>query len=353
MQWKSHYRNGEQNLDDSNSGAPISTSCKLSPFSLSGELEARNDRRARLNQRRDSATRREEDGKKPFFLHANEEGRPYGYGIGAWNDALGKVVRGLDPSYIDIRHLPHYLMETLIQRLNDDFDFSHTMNPTWLRARIGGALSSYRHSLIKIIECEGPRPQWVSEVVWERLVKMHGTEKYKEKSEQMKYANACRRTKGRTGPIGIAGVEERLRQKLGRTPDPDELQAEVTRDKGYHRKSKAKNQPAEVYVEDAPEEAAPFSHERSKSPVSVDANGVDPVPPSLAPSKSPVTTRDGLDPITKSTADAIGHVISPNSSTSQSFNSAAANILSTVDLDIAFARKHPLGTIILKQMSEL
>ena len=97
------------------------------------------------------------------------------------------------------------------------------MNSSWLRARIGSALSSYRHELIKAIEAHEDRPQWVSQEIWSRLVTMSGTEKFKAKSEQMRYANACRKTKGRTGPIGVAGVTEKLRERLGRTPDPEEV----------------------------------------------------------------------------------------------------------------------------------
>ena len=56
----------------------------------------------------------------------------------------------------------------------------------------------------------------------------------------MKYANACRRSKGRTGPLGAVGIRERLRQQLGRSPDLDELDDEMRRDKRYPGRSRRK-----------------------------------------------------------------------------------------------------------------
>ena len=113
------------------------------------------------------------------MVHVSDDGRCYGLGVGTWLQTLGKLVRGLDPSYIDIRHQPFHLIETLIARLNDDFDYSNTVNCSWLRGRIGSALSSYRHDLMKIIDAHGERPVWVSEEIWSRLVAMAGSEKYK------------------------------------------------------------------------------------------------------------------------------------------------------------------------------
>lgn len=164
---------------------------------------------------------------KCYYVHVNVEGRPYGLEVGVWNKTLGKLVRGLDPSYIDIRHEPFYLMDTLIARLNKDFEYSGDVNFSWLRGRIRSTLSSYRHELIKFIESRGDRPQWVSEEIWCRLVTMAGSEKFKTKSEQMRHANACKKSKGRTRPMGVAGVTEKLRQRLGRTPDPEAIQEEL------------------------------------------------------------------------------------------------------------------------------
>lgn len=59
---------------------------------------------------------------------------------------------------------------------------------------------------------------------------------HKEKlSERMRFANAARLSKGRTGPKGEEGIKEELYKQLGRDADPDEVQYEMNRKKGYSR----------------------------------------------------------------------------------------------------------------------
>lgn len=69
--------------------------------------------------------------------------------------------------------------------------------------------------------------------VWYNLQRISKDPKYKEKSEAMRHANSMRRTLGRTGPKGELGIVEDLREKFGRSPDPDEIEDEMKRDKGY------------------------------------------------------------------------------------------------------------------------
>ena len=118
--------------------------------------------------------------------------------------------------------------------MSEDFEYSAEINTPWLRGPVGNALSAYRHELIRMIQFEQERPIWVSEDVWLKLVKLEGSEKFKMKSEQMRFANSCRRSKGRTGPIGEIGIREKLRIQLGRSPEPQKLQDEMRRDKGYY-----------------------------------------------------------------------------------------------------------------------
>ena len=207
-------------------------------LTLKPESIERNERKQRLMQHTIEEERRERDDGRRHYINVNEDGRPYGLGVTSWNDALTKVVRGLDPSYIDIRHQPYHLMETLTARLTEDFEYSAEINRTWLRKRIGGALSSYRHELIKMIKAKEDRPPWVKESVWTKLAELEGSDKFKRKSEQMRYANSCRRTKGRTGPLGEVGITERMRERLGRYPEPEEIQQEMLRDKGYSRRTR-------------------------------------------------------------------------------------------------------------------
>ena len=69
----------------------------LSGLSLNPESVQRRERRARELEREEQGDHRESEGKKRHFVHVNPEGKPYGSGINVWNDALAKVVRGLDP----------------------------------------------------------------------------------------------------------------------------------------------------------------------------------------------------------------------------------------------------------------
>lgn len=194
------------------------TQLLFSPFALKKESLERRERRDRESDRELMAEIRDSSGRKRHFVHVIAEGKSYGPGISVWNDTLGKVVWGLDPSYIDIRQQPYHLMETLMKRMSEDFEYSENINPGWLRTRVGNALSSYRHEIMKVIDAGEERPTWVKNKIWEKLVRFYRSEEYKQKSLQMRYANSCRKRKGRTGPIGVVGIVERLREKL-RTPD--------------------------------------------------------------------------------------------------------------------------------------
>ncbi|KAG0593800.1 hypothetical protein M758_UG020300 [Ceratodon purpureus] len=205
----------------------------LFTLTLKKDSILRRERREKELEREADGDRRVDAGGKQHYIHVNEDGRIYGLGINAWNDALNKVVRGLDPSFIDIRHQPFYLMEVLMNRMNEDFDYSADVNTSWFRTRVGSALSNYRHEFIKMIQAKEERPPWVKDSVWAKLQELEASDKFRMKSEQMRYANSCRRTKGRIGPLGVVGITERLRQKLGRDPDPEEVQEEMVRDKGY------------------------------------------------------------------------------------------------------------------------
>ena len=77
--------------------------------------------------------------------------------------------------------------------------------------------------------------------MWDKLVKIQQSEEFKQKLAQMKYANFCRKTKGRTCPLGIVGITEWLRHRLGRSLDEDEIKAETTRDKGFARRLRKKS----------------------------------------------------------------------------------------------------------------
>ena len=241
---------------------------------------------------------------------------------------LNKVVRGLDPSYIDVQHQPFHLIETMIQRLNENFDYSNTINSAWLQRRIGAALSSYRHDLMKIIEAGGDPPHWISEKIWRKLVIMADSDAFKAKSQQMKLANACRPTLGRTGPIGVAGITERLRMQLGKTLDSDEVEDEVNRNKGYSGKSRERKlKSLREHVSTSNIRVSRETRRRSVTPNSTRSED--------ASARSSEIPRTG---------NQLSEEEQPLRDPSDHAND---------DPDIEFARTHPLGRVILRQMEEL
>lgn len=101
--------------------------------------------------------------------------------------------------------------------------------------------------------------------VWERLVKYASSAQCEEKSEQGRKANASRRTFGRTGSRGVNGVRERLREEFNRSPDPDEMERELQRDKGYggYKKKRVQQEEEEKeYTEVLSDENSPGSQSR-------------------------------------------------------------------------------------------
>ena len=74
----------------------------------------------------------------------------------------------------------------------------------------------------------------------------------------MKFANASRIHKGRTGPKEEEGIKDKLFKMLKRDPDPDELEFEMQRKKGYdgvsesrrkHRRSELRPSAVKDYSE--------------------------------------------------------------------------------------------------------
>ena len=193
----------------------------------------RRTRRHRQAAQEKEISQRKPDGKKPFYLTLDAEGKPYGVGKPAWVAEIGKLAIGLDASCTNIRSQTYEVVTTLKARLNDNFEYSGTLNDDYLRSMMGKAVTKKRGELIALINKGGTQPLHIDHEVWERLVKLAASRQRQEKSEQGRYANACRRSFGRTGSRGINGVRERLREQLNRSPDPDEMEFELSRDKGY------------------------------------------------------------------------------------------------------------------------
>jgi len=170
----------------------------------------------------------------------DSEGKPHGSGKPAWIAEINKLATGLDPSCTHVRKQTFEDVQTFKDRLSDFFEYSGTLNEDYLRGLMGKVVTKKRAELISFIRNGGEQPKTIDEQVWKRLTKLAFSEQTEAKSEQGRYANACRRTIGRTGSIGENGVREKLRKKYGRSPDPDEVEEEMCRDKGYGGRKRKK-----------------------------------------------------------------------------------------------------------------
>lgn len=213
---------------------------------LSTALSRRTRRHKQLAHEKEIAQRKR-DGKKPFYLTVDSEGKPYGIGKPAWMAEIGKLATGLDLSCTHISKQTYEAVSTFKARLNERFEYSGPLNEDHMRSIMGKAVTRKRTELISLIQKGGSQPLHIDHEVWGRLVKLAASKQRKYKSEQGRYANACRRTYGRTGSRGINGIRERLREHLKRSPDPEEIEIEMKRDKGYGGYKKQKRGEAEEH----------------------------------------------------------------------------------------------------------
>lgn len=167
-----------------------------------------------------------------------------------------------------------------------------------------------------MIQAAEERPMYVPESIWSKLVRMEGSEKFRAKSEQMKHANACRRSKGHTGPLGEVGVRERLRHQLGRSPEPEEVYDEMSGDKGYSGQRKSVGRalcPPKSNVAGA---SRLPSLRKEPSPESDDPSPVSAVDPCLqcrtAVHNSPPPTASHINTVSESTTPTISLVPNVN-----------------------------------------
>ena len=124
-------------------------------------------------------------------------------------------------------------MATLRRRLKDNFEYSAPVNHAYIRAVAGKSVTQWRSKLIASIKAGGSCPAGFDADVWRHLKRVCEDPHREELSQRMKNANACRVNKGRTGPKGEEGILEELYCRLGREPDPEELEYEMQRKKGY------------------------------------------------------------------------------------------------------------------------
>lgn len=119
------------------------------------------------------------------------------------------------------------------RRLSEHFEYSGKLNDDHLQGMMGKAVTKRRGELIAYIKSDGKQPLNIDESIWHRLKKLANSKQRHEKSEQGRYANTCRKTLGRTRASRENSVREKLRTLLWRSLDPDEVEEEMQRYKGY------------------------------------------------------------------------------------------------------------------------
>ena len=195
-------------------------------------------RRQKQAMRESEILERQGNGKKAFNLTLENDGIPYGPGKKAWISEINKLAAGLDPSCLHIRKQSYEDMCIVKDRLNHNFEYSGVLNEDHIRALLGKAVTRRRTELISFINNDGEKPkhlQNIDDEIWDRLKKIANSRQRESRTEHGRYANTCRQTVGRTGPVGVEGVRQKLLEHSGKSPDPDEVAEEMTRDKGYSR----------------------------------------------------------------------------------------------------------------------
>ena len=133
------------------------------------------DRRTRRHKqvaREEDIAKRQRDGKKPFYLTLDSDGKPYGLGKPAWVAEIGKLAMGLDPSCTHISRQTYDAVTTFKARLHERFEYSGTLNDDYLRSMMGKAVTKKRTELISLIKKGGSQPLHIDHEVWERLRKL-------------------------------------------------------------------------------------------------------------------------------------------------------------------------------------
>lgn len=224
----------------------------------------RKQRRHRQAGREAHQSKREKDGKKPFYLTLDREGIPYGLGKPAWVSEINKLARGLDPSCTHVRKQTYEDVIVFKERLNQKFEYFGELNEAHLRMLMGRAVDRVRTEIMAVIKNGGRQPNHIDSVVWERLLKLQASEQWQNMSNQGKKANAARKIVNRTGNRGVNGVRESLRERFGRSPDPDEVYAEATRHKGS-RGRKPNKEPPTLMLEEGVEEESSENNDKEQS----------------------------------------------------------------------------------------
>lgn len=203
------------------------------------EAEKRKERRhAQASREREGERRRREGLPRNYLLIDSHTKIPYGQGVGNWRKELMLLSRKLDPAIGNINKHPQTLVKEIADWIQHTWEYSEDISDKYVKEVIARGVSLRRSVLWKKIRSGERKPDDVSDRSWRSLARELENPASIRKADICSRANASRLNFGRTGPSGEVGVRERLRKKLKRSPEPEEINFEMARDKGYGGQSK-------------------------------------------------------------------------------------------------------------------
>lgn len=210
-------------------------------YEFETEAQKRRERRhAKAAREREGHRRRKEGLPRNYLLVDEYTKRPYGVGVGDWRKEVMLLSRKLDPAIGLISKQPHDALLEIGEWINQTWEYSNPMKFEVVKEVIARGVSLRRAELWRKIRNSEPKPPDVSDRTWRSLKRELENPAMIRKSQSCSKANASRVNFGRTGPSGEVGVRERLRKRLKRSPEPEEIRFEMARDKGYGGQSRKK-----------------------------------------------------------------------------------------------------------------
>jgi hypothetical protein len=224
-------------------------SAELVPEDVEGATKAENrkERRHAKKAREREGDRRRREGKPRNYLLVDQyTGKPYGAGVSDWCKEVILLSKKLDPAIGQINKQPQDAVKEITEWIEQTWEYSTPIRFEVVKDVVARGVSLRRAELWKKIRNKEPKPEDVTDRAWRSLKKELQNPATIQKSMMCSKANASRVNFGRTGPSGEVGVRERLRRQLRRSPDPEEIQQEMARDKGYGGRSKRKHIEASI-----------------------------------------------------------------------------------------------------------
>ena len=154
--------------------------------------------------------------------------------------------RSLDPAVGNINRHPEGAVEEIVEWMKQTWEYSAPLRFEYVKEVIARGMTLRRAELWKRIREKKSKPQKLSDRSWQTLRKQMQSPAGIKKSESCRRANASRINLGRTGLSGEVGVKQRLRRALRRSPDPEEIQHEMARNKGYDGQCKSQRKNTEI-----------------------------------------------------------------------------------------------------------